>query len=76
MSKDEIVVSDWCYKTNWVYVVLSRVRKLSGLFLQKPLDPQKYYKKDIALEEETTRLLEVEKKYSERYDFNIIQLSR
>ena len=60
MSKDIIIVSDWSYIRNWVYVVLSRVRKLSGLYLQTPLDPLKCYKADQPLEDETARLLEVE----------------
>ena len=32
MSKDNLVVTDWNYDKNWVYVVLSRVRTLAGLF--------------------------------------------
>ncbi len=39
MSKDILIVSDWNYQcVNWVYVVLSRVRTLAGLYLMKPLD--------------------------------------
>ena len=39
MSKDNVIVVNWLYGVkNWVYVVLSRVRTLSGLYLFKPLD--------------------------------------
>ena len=39
---DNIVVVDFDYGTlNWAYVVLSRVRTLSGLFLLKPLSKDK-----------------------------------
>ena len=32
MSKDQLIVSSWNYSSkNWIYVVLSRVRTLSGL---------------------------------------------
>ncbi len=38
MSKDVLIVNSWDYcMTNWVYVVLSRVCTLSGLYLCKPL---------------------------------------
>ena len=41
ISKYVILVSDWDYRTqNWVYVVLSRVRKLNGVYLQITLDPK------------------------------------
>ena len=38
---DAIVVSSWDYTGNWVYVVLSRVRTLKGLFLRLPLRGKK-----------------------------------
>ena len=43
-SVDNIFVANWNYKGNWVYVVLSRVRTIDGLYLQQPLqlDVQKY----------------------------------
>ena len=31
-------VHSWCYVTNWVYVILSRVKTKSGLFLRKQLN--------------------------------------
>ena len=35
---DHIYICNWNYATNWVYVVLSRVKKRTGLYLQQPLD--------------------------------------
>ena len=32
-----LFVNDWYYGSNWAYVVLSRVRKMSGLYLKEPL---------------------------------------
>ena len=40
MSKDHLIVTSWdgiSKWANWAYTVLSRVRKLEGLFLCKPL---------------------------------------
>ena len=37
MSKDKLIVVNWSYAANWIYVVLSRVRTLNGLYLLKPL---------------------------------------
>ena len=37
MSKDKLIVVSWSFIPNWIYVVLSRVRTLDGLFLLKPL---------------------------------------
>ena len=43
---DELYVNDWLCEANWVYVILSRVRTLNGLYLQHPLseDLSKYAK--------------------------------
>ncbi|KAL7550571.1 hypothetical protein ACHAWF_013786 [Thalassiosira exigua] len=39
MAKNRFVVNSWSYGfENWIYVVLSRVRTLLGLFLYKRLD--------------------------------------
>ena len=35
---ENLFVHNWYYVTNWVYVILSRVKKKSGLFLRKKLD--------------------------------------
>ncbi len=50
MSKDVIVVMAWptgglaaTFK-NWEYVILSRVRTLSGLYLVEPIDMEKLFK--------------------------------
>ena len=45
MSKDALIVNSWNYSfVNWIYVVLSRVRTLSGLYLCSPLDMNKQFK--------------------------------
>ena len=55
-------MTDYWYKTiNWVYVLLSRLRSLKGLFLKKPLNPKKYFVNDPYLVEEEKRLIEIEK---------------
>ena len=37
MSKDKLIVVSWSFIANWIYVVLSCVRTLKGLFLLKPV---------------------------------------
>jgi hypothetical protein len=50
MSKDVIVVMSWPtgglaeMLKSWEYVVLSRVRKLSGCYLVEPIDMEKLFK--------------------------------
>ena len=45
VSLDNLVVNSWNYSSpNWVYVVLSRVRKMVGLVLNTKLDPNKNYR--------------------------------
>ena len=34
---DTLLVNNWHYGQNWAYVVLSRVRKMEGLYLREPL---------------------------------------
>ena len=34
---DCLFVHNWSYVTNWVYVVLSRVKTRAGLFCRKPI---------------------------------------
>ena len=42
MIKDILIVDCWSYTfANWVYIVLSRVHTLDGLFLCRPLDLDK-----------------------------------
>ena len=49
MSKDDIIVSSWptgnfaAMFKNWEYVVLSRVRTLSRLYLVTPIDMNKSF---------------------------------
>ena len=45
-SLEKLFVSNWSYTTNWVYVVLSRVRTSNGLFLRIPLDHDKLNSND------------------------------
>ena len=54
-SVDNLFVHNWYYRTNWVYVVMSRVRTRSGLYCRKPLslDLSKY-----AVPKQLTQLLE------------------
>ena len=37
MSVDNLLVMTWSFMENWIYVVLSRMRALKGLFLLKAL---------------------------------------
>ena len=61
MTKNKLVVSSWMYSVrNWVYVVLSHVQKLDGLYLLKTLDRNQDYSVDQKLlkEEERPRKIE------------------
>ena len=40
-SLNAVVITTWDYTDNWIYVALSRVRTLSGLFLRLPLQQTK-----------------------------------
>ena len=63
MSKDNIIIVDWFYSVkNWVYVVLSRVRTLSGLHLFKELKIEKYFKEDNKLKKHMRELENLERK--------------
>ena len=37
-SLESVVISSWKYNDNWVYVALSRVKTMNGMFLRLPLD--------------------------------------
>ena len=39
-TKENLFISAWYYGKNWPYVVLSRVKQLSGLFLRTAIDPE------------------------------------
>ena len=75
MSKDAIVVTSWptgglaAMFKNWEYVVLSRLRTLSGLYLVEPIDMDKSFKPSTELKkyienarQKETDLLEKQKK--------------
>ena len=40
-SLENLLVSNWSYTPNWVYVVLSRVRTMAGLSLRLPLNHER-----------------------------------
>ena len=62
LSMDYIIIVSWFYGAkNWVYVVLSRVRTLRGLYLFKPLDYDKYFKEDNKLKKHMKELEEIER---------------
>ena len=45
ISKDTLIVNSWNYGfANWIYVVFSRVRTLSSLYMCGPLDMNKSFK--------------------------------
>jgi hypothetical protein len=61
LSKDALIVASWGYNfENWVYVVLSRVRTLDGLYLLQRLDEEKVFKCDESLFKEEERLEKLE----------------
>ena len=43
LTKQSLFVNDWHYADNWIYVVLSRVTTVKGLFLETELDATKDY---------------------------------
>ena len=45
-TKDTIVVSDLFYGSNWMYVILSRVKTRNGLFLRNPINASKLMNQD------------------------------
>ena len=61
LSKDNLVGVDFDYKTpQWIYVALSRVRTLTGLFLMKKFDMTKLREPDRRLVAEDNRLRSLE----------------
>ena len=55
-SLENLMVSNWSYTTNWPYVVLSRVRTMTGLFLRSPIDFDKLNTKETVEMREKTKL--------------------
>jgi len=63
VSLNRMVIRSWSYKfPNWIYVVLSRVRTLSGLFICEKLNENKKFDVDPNLLEEEKRLQIIEEK--------------
>jgi hypothetical protein len=57
---DKLFISSWSYSTNWPYVLLSRVRTLSGLYLRKELMPATGKKaRDYSMPKELDRMLRI-----------------
>ena len=81
MSKDAIVVSSWptlglatMFK-NWEYVVLSRVRTLSGLYLVEPIDMDKSFKPSSELKKNIENARRKETDVLEKRKREIAQLN-
>eukprot|EP00956_Cyclotella_meneghiniana_P000819 scaffold922_cov53-Cyclotella_meneghiniana.AAC.1 len=78
-SKDTLVITSWPqFKNNvvfqnWEYVVLSRVRTLSGLFLLKPLDMQKNYEPTYELTKYMKRAKKAEANLLKKRENNIAE---
>ena len=72
MSKDAIIVSSWptgglaAMFKNWEYVVLSRVRTLSGLYLVKPIDMDKSFQPSPQLASYMDKIRKFEKHMLEK----------
>jgi len=63
MSKDSLIITEWNYKcSNWIYVVLSRVRSLKGLYLLKPLSLEKPFHVPHDLNRFEARIKELKEK--------------
>ena len=68
MSKDALIVNSWDYGfEHWVYVVLSRVRTRSGLFLNKKLDLKKKFRVPEKLLKFEERMKEKERQYLKQF---------
>jgi hypothetical protein len=79
ISKDAIIVSSWptgsltvIFK-NWEYLVLSRVRTLSGLFLVKPIDMDKSFQPSPQLTSYMDKIRKFEKDMLEKRQQAIIK---
>ncbi len=81
MSKDVIVVSSWptgalaAMFKNWEYVVLSRVRTLSGLYLVEPIDMDKSFKPSSELKKNNENARQKETDILEKRKRAIAQLN-
>ncbi len=81
MSKDVIVVSLWptgglaAMFKNWEYVVLFRVRTLSGLYLVEPIDMDKLFKPSSELKKYIENARQKETDILEKRKHAIAQLN-
>jgi hypothetical protein len=76
MSKDVIVVASCAAMfKNWEYVVLSRVRTLSGLYLIEPIDTDKSFKPSSELKKYFEHAKRKEKEMLEKRKKAIAQLN-
>jgi hypothetical protein len=72
MSKDTLIVNSWSYGfANWIYVVLSRVRTLSGLYLCKPLDLNRRFNVPDKLVSFEARMKRLESHFLSTIDNNL-----
>ncbi len=79
MSKDAIIVTSWpkggLFK-NWEYVVISRVRTLSGLYLFKPIDMDKSFKPSEELKQFFRRTRAIERRFIKLRERRLKELSK
>ena len=69
-----LLVGPWSYSfRNWAYVVLSRVRSLSGLFLCRPLDVNQTFEVDDDLESFERRMYFLESSVMANIDLSDAQ---
>jgi hypothetical protein len=79
-SKDVIVITSWpngglaAMFKNWEYVVLSRVRTLSGLYLVEPIDMEKLFKPSSELKKYIENARQKERSLLEKQKHAIAQL--
>ena len=81
MSKDVIIVTSWptgglskIFK-NWEYVVLSRVRTLSGLYLVDPIDMEKSFNPSFQLRSYIDKIKQKEKDILDQRQKNMSLIS-
>jgi len=66
MTMDLLILAEISLVPNWLYVVLSRVTTLQGLFLMQPLKKEMFKKVSKNLQHELVFLRDLEKKISEK----------
>jgi hypothetical protein len=68
MTKDVLILSEISLVPNWLYVVLSRVTSLQGLFLLTPLTKDMFQPISKPLQRELDFLKELEKQFMSKID--------